>query len=417
MAKEKPQIDQNIQAVFCVCASPDVSATAMAACGEKAGSSFVGEFQDYFSGERRPEFSHALKSATGCVALVDCDRNPELALGTMERMRGMLLRNLSVVAYATHIDAGYLLRAMRAGCNEFLTKPPDQGVLQEALLRFSNRHIAEAGGQPNVGRVISFFGTKGGAGTTTLAVHLAHNLVRRHRKSTLLIDHHHELGHVALYLGLKNGQYHFNELIRNADRLDGNLLHGFVTRHASGLEVLASPDACAVEHKSSPEEIQKVLAFLRTQYEYVIIDSSMEYKQIVPAMQSSSDEIYLVSTPDVAALRDLARRVEHLSLAAPIGDKLRIIINRATSDDAVTCDQIQAAVRYPVWLAVPNNYSELVRAINTGEPIAPQSRSAFAQQINKWAERILSVTATSTQEKTSRPKNFAFWRMNRDKTV
>ncbi len=193
MAKESLQTDQIAQAVFCVCASPDVSATAMAACEAVTGSSFVGEFQDYFSGERRPEFSHALKSATGCVALVDCDRDPELALSTMERLSSMRLRNLSVVAYATSTDTAYLLRVMRAGCNEFLTKPPDQEILQEVLLRFSKAHVEETGGQPNAGRVISFFGAKGGTGTTTLAVHLAHNLVRRHRKRTLLIDHHHEL--------------------------------------------------------------------------------------------------------------------------------------------------------------------------------------------------------------------------------
>ena len=404
-----------MQAVFCVCAPPNVTAAAIAACDEVEGSSFVGEFHEYFNAERRPQFSHALKTATGCVALVDCDHDPELALRTMERLRMLLLRNLSVVAYATFIDAPYLLRAMRAGCNEFLTKPADTEALKEAFLRFRNAHIAEAGGQPTAGRVISFMGAKGGVGATTLAVHLASNLVRRHRKRVLLIDHHHELGHVALYCGLKNGQYHFDELVRNADRLDGNLLNGFVTRHTSGLEVLSSPDACAAEYKSSPEDIQTVLGFLRTQYDFVVIDSSMSYKEIVPAMQRSSDEVYLVSTPDVAALRDLARRVEHLSLTDPTSDKLRIVINRSTSDDAVTPEQIEAAVRFPVWIAIPNNYAELLRAINAGEPIPPQHRSAFAHQINKWAEKVLAVTAAPAEP--APPQKGFLWRSKREKKI
>jgi len=417
MSKDALQSDQTMQAVFSVCASPDVAAAASAACGEVTGSSFVGEFHDYFSGDRRPEFTHALKAATGCVALVDCDRDPELALSTMERLRSMLLINLSVVAYSTQIDTGYVLRAMRAGCNEFLTKPSAPEALQEALLRFMKAHIAEGGGETRAGRVISFFGAKGGAGSTTLAVHLASNLVRRHRKRTLLIDHNHELGHVALYLGLKNGQYHFSDLVRNVDRLDGNLLGGFVTRHTSGLEVLTSPDVCAVDYESSPEEIQQVLKFLRTQYEYVIIDSSMSYKAVVPSLQQASDEVYLISTPDVAALRDLARRVEHLSHTDVTRDKLKIVINRSTSDDAVTKEQIEAAVRFPVWMVVPNNYADLVRAINAGEPIPPQHRSTFAHQINKWTDKLLSVTAPHAQQAAGLKKSLAFWRMKTEKVA
>ena len=412
-----PSLDHSSQAVFSICASSDVSITATAVCAEAEGSSYVGEFNEYFSLDRRPQLSPALKAATGCVALVDCDRDPELALRTMEQLRTLLLRNLSVVAYATSVDAGYLLRAMRAGCNEFLTKPAASGALQEALLRFSKVHSAEGGGQPNEGQVISFFGAKGGAGATTLAVHLANNLVRRHRKRTLLIDHHHELGHAALYLGLKDSRYHFAELVRNADRLDGNLLNGFVTRHTSGLDVLASPDICAAEFKCKPDDVQMVIGFLKRQYDYVIIDSSMTYKELVPAIQQASDAVYLVSTPDVAALRDLARRVEHLSLTDPSSEKLRIIINRSTSDDAVTAEQIEAAIRFPVWMSIPNNYADLLRAINAGEPVPPQHRSAFAQQINKWAEKIVSVAATSVEKSDAPRRGLAFWRMKREKAA
>ena len=326
------------------------------------------------------------------------------------------LRNLSVVGLATRMDAPYLLRAMRAGCNEFLSKPADPADLREALLRFQNARVAEAAGQPSAGRIVSFFGAKGGVGTTTLAVHLASNLVRRHRRRTLLIDHHHELGHAALYLGIENSQYHFDELVRNADRLDADLLAGFVSRHPSGLEVLASPDICALDHASGPAEIRLVLNFLRTQYDYVLIDSSMSYRESVPPILHASDEVCLISTPDVAALRDLTRRVEHLSLTEAITGKLRIIINRSTSDDAVTAEQIEAAVRFPVLIAIPNNYAELLRAINAGEPIAPQHRSAFALQIGRWAEKLVSVTATHAEQPGAPKRSFAFWRAKLEKT-
>jgi hypothetical protein len=68
---------------------------------------------------------------------------------------------------------------------------------------------------------------------------------------------------------------------------------------------------------------------------------------------------------------------------------LRVVVNRSTATDSVTSDQIEKAVRFPISISVPNNYFELQRAINDGEPIPPQRRSEFNQAISRWASRII----------------------------
>jgi len=408
MQSEKNTPNETNQAVFSVCATSDVVAAAVDATATTPGSLFAGEFHDYITADKRPQFSPLMKASSSCVALIDCDRDPELALETMERLQDIFLTKLNVIAISSHMDAGFLLRAMRAGCNEFLNRPLDVKELAGSLVRFQNRHIVDSLVQQNLGRIITFFGVKGGVGTTTLAVHLAINIVGRQHKRTLLIDHRHELGHVALYLGLKESQYHFGELVRNVDRLDTDLLNGFVTKHASGLEVLASPDMCAPPHKGTPEEIEYIMTFLRTQYDYILVDSSVAYTETLPALLHCSDEICMISTPDVAALRDLARHIEHLSLNDSVTGKLRIIINRSTSNDAVSAEQIAELVRFPVYIAIPNNYADLVRSINAGEPISPQNRSVFAQQIGKWCSRLQSGSARP-EKLTGAKKLFSFF--------
>jgi pilus assembly protein CpaE len=408
MPDDKSKPIQTSQAVFSVCATHEVVVAGTDAVAATAGSLFAGEFHDYITADRRPQFAPIMKDAPGCVALIDCDRNPELALETMERLQEIFLSKLNIVAISSQMDSGLLLRAMRAGCNDVLSKPVDVKQLATVLVRFQNRHIVGSLVHQGVGRIISFFGAKGGVGTTTLAVHLAMHLVRRHHKRTLLIDHRHELGHVALYLGLRETQYFFGELIRNVDRLDADLLNGLVTKHVSGLEVLASPDTCAPPHKGAPEEFERVMKFLQRQYDYILIDSSVEYKEALLALLHCSDEVCMISTPDLAALRDLARHVEHLSLSDSVTGKLRIIINRSTSNDAVSPEEIEKLVRFPVAIAIPNNYADLIRAINAGEPISPQQRSAFAQQIGKWASKLQAGDASSEQVKPAR-KLFSLW--------
>ena len=105
--------DQIVQAVFSVCASTDVTSATLVAINGTAGSEFAGEFQEYITADKRPQFSAELKSAAGCVALIDCDRDPELALQTIERLQQIFLHKVSLVAIASQTDASFLLRAMR----------------------------------------------------------------------------------------------------------------------------------------------------------------------------------------------------------------------------------------------------------------------------------------------------------------
>ena len=386
--------DRPIQAIFTVCADEAVTEAALAATPKIPGAQFAGGFRDYITAHRRPQFSPVLRNAVSCVALVDFDADPELALETVERLQQIFLSRISIVGIGAHLDAGVLLRAVRNGCTEFLTKPLILDELTAALNRFQAVRAIDPHAPSSIGRIIAFFGSKGGVGTTMLAVHLATHLVRQHGKKVLLIDQKPQLGHVALYLGLKDTQYHFDELLRNAGRLDAELLEGFLVRHRSGLDVVASPELAPAAHETKPEDMASVMDFLRREYDYVLIDCPPVFRDRRASVVEQADEIYIVSTPDVAALRDLARLVESISITESATSKLRVVVNRSTASDSITPEQIEKVVRFPISVAVPNNYFELLRAINDGEPIPPQRRSEFNQALSRWANRLVGGMST-----------------------
>lgn len=388
---------ETTQAVFSVCATAETAASAAAAAQAVTGTEFVGEFHDYITGDKRPQFPSVINNSESVVALIECDRNPDAAIETMERLHQTFLHKVSLVAISSRTDTEFLLRAMRAGCNEFLAKPLDRPAFTAALQRFQRARVSAAQAVQGKGKVLSFFGVKGGVGTTTLAVHLAMHLVKKHRKKVLLIDYKHELGHIALHLGIKESAYYFDELVRNVDRLDNELLDSFVTRHPSGLEVIPSPDVVAAPREVPADSIARIMEELRRRYDFVLIDTSMQYTTITHAMMSSSDHVVLISTPDVAALRDLVRRVEHYALIDGFTDKLRVVVNRSTSEDAVSQADIEKTIHFPVYLAVPNNYAELMRAINAGEPVSPQQRGNYTNAFQTWAYRLTSDGTQSIQ--------------------
>jgi pilus assembly protein CpaE len=204
------------------------------------------------------------------------------------------------------------------------------------------------------GKILVFLGCRGGAGATTLAVHLGSYLARLYGKKALIVDQHRHLGHVALYLGQDTPSYDFYELVRNVARLDQTLLAGFVAHHGSGVDVLASP---AMLNGSIPVQLdaaERSIRFLANVYEYVIVDCPVGLGDVNLATIDCCDELYLVATPDVPALRDLSKYVDRLSQCNVPPSKLRVVVNRYSSDCAVTLEQIEKAIRQPVSITVPN---------------------------------------------------------------
>jgi hypothetical protein len=73
MINENTPRERPSQAVFSVCADEAAVQAATAACFLVSGAHFVGEFRDYITSDKRPQFSPVLKNAPACVALIDFD--------------------------------------------------------------------------------------------------------------------------------------------------------------------------------------------------------------------------------------------------------------------------------------------------------------------------------------------------------
>jgi pilus assembly protein CpaE len=365
------------------------------------------QFHNYFSTANRPHLTQQAISAHACIAIIDLDKDPERALQTSEFLRRGFFHKIAIVAVSSSNDPDLLLRAMRSGFSEFLCNPFDEEELSGLLRRLDRRWSETVTELQNTGKILSFFGAKGGVGTTTLAVHLAMFLVTACKKRVLIIDNHKQLGHVCLYLGLEGSQHYFNELVRNVARLDQDLLRGFIATHSSGLDVLSSPDVHGTVQDTSTESVERTLEFLRTLYDFVILDCEVSFDDTNLAVVDLSSLVYLIATPEIGAIRDLSRYVDGLIQNEHVTEKLQLIINRYSSREAVTIEQIEKAVRLQIAIKIPNNYGELQQAINIGEPVSTTSTSEFATQLMKWAVKLSGNPEVPTR--TASKKRFSLW--------
>ncbi len=367
---------------------------------------FENEFPDYEQLIANPHLTGRAQGDGPVVCVIDFDRNQEAAVRAVTALQALSHSRCTSIALSEQAQPELILAAMRAGCSEYLAKPLSVNQLRDSIARQRIRWLAsEDRRSKRSGQVLAFLGVRGGAGATTLAVHLATFLAKLHGKRVLIVDQHRHLGHVALCLGLDAPTYTFYEAVRNVSRLDNELLSSFVAHHSSGIDVLSSPANWDDSDEVDPELTERAMKFLAGVYEFVIVDCAGGLDDESLSTVSCSDGVYLIATQEVPALRDLSCHMERVLGCGLAPGKLKVVINRYSSDRGVTIDQIESAIQRSVSVRVPNHSAELSRSVDMGNPIGPERKSEFVSQMKKWSASLVPVQATPPETK----RRFAFW--------
>jgi pilus assembly protein CpaE len=288
----------------------------------------------------------------------------------------------AVFAIGSLIQPQLIVSAMRAGAQEFIERPTTTTDLLEAFVRLSSsqRRVQKEGPR---GKVFTVVNAKGGSGATTVAVNLALALQSSHGQ-TALVDLA-PLGHSALHLNLKP-LFNITDATRNLHRMDSSLLESFMTRHGSGLQLLAGTNAPASIEPTTAEFV-RLFDMLVAHYRYVVVDNSSRLDAISRLVSNLSEFVLLVACTDVASLWSAAR-VQHYLADAGSRDRLRLILNRFRKVPGFTeADAENAAGVKLIW-RVPNQFFAISSAIDRGSPVMEQSHTEIARCFSGLAQEL-----------------------------
>jgi pilus assembly protein CpaE len=280
--------------------------------------------------------------------------------------------------------------------------PPTEDTFQGAIRRTAARRETTQGARPAATTLV-FFGAKGGAGTTTMAVNCAVELARTGKRSTVIVDLKPGLGEVALFLGVKP-RYSVLDAVDNLHRLDREFLRELVIKHKSGVEILAGSDHFDRPGAADCTAIEELFRLLTRQYEYVVIDAGSQINSCTVAALYASDRMFLVANPDVPSLRNAQRLLERVRELGAAGERVRLLLNRAAEPYPIPPKQIEAALGHPIHHTFPSDYKTVSAALNSGVPLAMVGNSELATQFDQFTRRVLdpnSDTSTSPAPKRS----------------
>jgi pilus assembly protein CpaE len=329
-----------------------------------------------------PNYNAILTLAeTECDAiLVELDTDSDTALDVVEAICARKPA-ATVMVYSNRSDAHLVMASMRAGAREFLSGTIAPEVLSDALLRAAARRI-EVGVKRTQGKVLVFWGAKGGSGVTTLATNFAIALHRESGGEVALADLHPQLGEVSVLLGL-TPRFTVADALQNPNRLDGDFVQTLVTEHRSGISVLAAPDTYTLPVPPEARAVTKLMELVGSRFPYVVVDAGLGMGHCAEALFRSAATVYLVAQADIPSLRNCQRLIAYLANFS--GVSVELVINRFEPRKMEFDEErMNKAIGMPAKWKVPNDYAAARRAANAGTPLEGE-RSPISDVLRQMA--------------------------------
>ncbi len=237
------------------------------------------------------------------------------------------------------------------------------------------------------GRVITITSGKGGVGKTTTTANVGVGLAR-YRQRVVCLDSDVGLRNLDLAFGMENRiMYDIMDVIEGRTHPRQALIRD---KRLPQMYLLPAPqtrDKSAI----SPAQMVSLCEELRQEFDFVLIDCPAGIEHGFRNAVAPADEILLVTTPEMSAVRDADRIVGLLHASekpAPL-----LILNRLSPGltrrgEMMDIQDVVDVLRVDLVGIVPEDES-IIMAMNSGEPVALEGKTPSGKAFIRISQRLL----------------------------
>ncbi|CAB1082160.1 Type II/IV secretion system ATPase TadZ/CpaE, associated with Flp pilus assembly [Olavius algarvensis Delta 1 endosymbiont] len=312
-----------------------------------------------------------------------------------QNIRSLIDLGVAGDVFLTSIDftPEVLQRAIREGVKDFFSQPINSIEVKQSLERFSNQKgkLNQETKPPKESKILTVLGSKGGIGTTTVAVNVAVSLAEADSvDSVALIDFDSMFGEIPFFLEIEP-TYNWGEITKNISRLDATFLNNILVKHSSGVYVLPSPRRLNGYEGTTPEILESILLLMKKLFEYVVIDLGKILDVNSLKIIEMSDDLLMISVQSISCLcnsNDLLRSITSKSSLPE--DRIKILINRYMKKSEISLKDAERSINKKIFWTIPNNYRATFSAINQGKPLSEvASKSKITKNFRQLADNLI----------------------------
>ncbi len=285
--------------------------------------------------DRRMQKAHVKLHMGGALAAVEAYREsptPNVIVIEMNGQRNDLLGHLDelaefcdagtkVVVIGKVNDISLYRDLMARGVSEYIITP---FRVLDFVRAVSELYSTE--GAPPLGRVIAFYGAKGGVGASTIAHNTAWALSREFDLATIVTDLDLAFGTAGLDFNQDPPQG-IADAIYAPERLDNNLVDRLLSKCTDKLNLLAAPATLDKIYDFEESMFDGLLDVLRASVPLIVLDVPHVWSAWSRRMLIGADEVVLVASPDLANFRNVKNILDVLRLVRPNDAMPKLVLN------------------------------------------------------------------------------------------
>lgn len=318
-------------------------------------------------------------------------------------------REIKVLLIAEALSPILLHQLLRAGADDFVPYPLPEGALSEAITQL--RRAKERGSEPVLrgvtsGRNGAVFGVQslaGGAGGTTFAVNLAWELAQAAAgkdQTVCILDFDFQSGSVSTYLDLARTEKVY-ELLSQTSSMDRDAYFAALQLFKEKLHVLTAPADMLPLDLLTPDEIERVIAMARDNFDFVIIDMPRTIVHWTETVLDMSNLFFSMIELDLRSAQNTLRMIRALKADNISLDKHRYILNRAPRftdlGGKARAKRMAESLGISIAVHVPDGGTQIRDANDHGLPLAEYApKNPVTKEIQKFAASLFE-TAQATR--------------------
>ena len=305
-----------------------------------------------------PEVDNYLEqNPSEVVVLVGPDVDMEVATEISERYRSTR-PTVGVIVIRRRIDMPVLVSALRAGVREVVMADDTLAIVNACS---NSAKLSQKISGPNFdsnnlgnGKVILVFSAKGGCGKTTLSTNLAVALSSDPEVRVCLVDFDLQFGDVGVSLRL-DPQRSISDAVDMKDHLDKQGIASLVTKYSPNLDVLLAPANPVDAEYISGDLGRSILENLKKMYDFVVIDSSPAFTDVILESFEIADKHILMTTLDIPTLKNLRVSISTLDELGIDKSKRIFVVNHSTMKTGISIQDAERAIGAPVDFQIPSS--------------------------------------------------------------
>ncbi|HVG38651.1 MAG TPA: hypothetical protein VM870_05150, partial [Pyrinomonadaceae bacterium] len=174
--------------------------------------------------------------------------------------------------------------------------------------------------------------------------------------------------------------------------------------------LLSAPREASLTDDLKPDDVFKILEILRRQYEYVVLDAQHTLDVTTLAALDQADDILLVLTLDIPAVRSAQRTLATFDRLGYSRDKVHVVVNRWAKLIELDLPEVERCLNHRVLGTVQSNYRSVVNSINLGRPLVEADPSSLiSEQIKRLAASIRAADGAAAPAEIRERKMRGVW--------